>query len=257
MNSTHQPFDGSVGIREYPDLLPNVRGNCLKEVVVFRRFTYDKCSLAYDRNSGLVDKLWHAVNIQDRGRDLRASQVVQQPAAPMLPNHVCQIGGHFLHNRGVEVSVDAAHDQISFLVVCQLVFHSWLLTSLQKKSTLRLPELKVRACLRPELRPSVSESFYDPRRDTEALDKNEDAINPLLRLTLSTDKAHREPGLSAIRCSRLFDPVLDILEVPMPDVELLTRSPTLHIRSSIEPCCDPLHSASGIIRAASKLNYHI
>jgi hypothetical protein len=29
---------------------------------------------------------------------------------------------------------------------------------------------------------SVTERFYDPRRDTEALDKNGDDINPLLRL---------------------------------------------------------------------------
>jgi hypothetical protein len=29
---------------------------------------------------------------------------------------------------------------------------------------------------------SITESFYDPQRDTEAIDKNGDDINPLLRL---------------------------------------------------------------------------
>ena len=69
--------------------------------------------------------------------------------------------------------------------------------------------------------------------------------------------AHREPDLSAIRWSRLFDLILDILEVPVPDVELVTRPPALHIRSSIEPCRDPLQSGSRIARAAAKLHDHV
>jgi hypothetical protein len=69
--------------------------------------------------------------------------------------------------------------------------------------------------------------------------------------------AHREPGLSAIRWSRLLDLVLDILEVPVPDIEFLTRPPALHIKSSVEPCYDPLHSGSWIIRATAKLHYDV
>ena len=60
----------------------------------------------------------------------------------------------------------------------------------------------------------------------------------------------------AIRWSR-FDLALDILEVPVPDVELLARPPALHIGSSIEPCRDPLHSGSRIVRAAPKLHYQV
>jgi hypothetical protein len=55
----------------------------------------------------------------------------------------------------------------------------------------------------------------------------------------------------------VFDLVLDIQEVLVPDVELLARPPALHIRSSIEPCRDPLHSGSRIIRAAAKLHHHV
>jgi hypothetical protein len=69
--------------------------------------------------------------------------------------------------------------------------------------------------------------------------------------------AYQEPGLSAIRCSCLFDLVVDILGVPVPDVELVARPPALHIRSSIEPCRDPLQSGSRIVRAAPKLHYHV
>ena len=64
-------------------------------------------------------------------------------------------------------------------------------------------------------------------------------------------------GLLAIRCSRLFDLVLNILEVPVPYVELLTRPPALHIRSSIEPCRYALHSGSRIVPATAKLHHHI
>jgi len=71
------------------------------------------------------------------------------------------------------------------------------------------------------------------------------------------DAEHREPDFLAVRWSHLFNLVLDILEVPVPDVELLARPPTLHIGSSIEPCRDPLHSGSGIFRAAAKLHYHV
>ncbi len=67
----------------------------------------------------------------------------------------------------------------------------------------------------------------------------------------------QKPALSVIRWRRLFDPVLDILEVTVPDVELIARLPALHIRSSIEPCRDYLHSGSGVIRAAAKLHDHI
>jgi hypothetical protein len=69
--------------------------------------------------------------------------------------------------------------------------------------------------------------------------------------------AHREPDLLAIRWSRLFDLVPDILKVPMPDVKILARPPALHIRPSIEPCRDPLHSGGKIVRAAAKLHCHI
>ena len=58
-----------------------------------------------------------------------------------------------------------------------------------------------------------------------------------------------------IRCSRLFDLVFDILEVPMPDVELVARPPALHVRSSIKPGCDPLQSGGRIVRAAPKFYY--
>ena len=73
----------------------------------------------------------------------------------------------------------------------------------------------------------------------------------------SNAAGHREPDLLAIRWSRLFDLVLDILEVPVPEVELLPRPPTLHIRSRIEPCRDLFQSGSRIVRAAAKLHYHI
>ena len=69
-------------------------------------------------------------------------------------------------------------------------------------------------------------------------------------------KGHREADLSVIRCTRLFDLVFDILEVPMPDVELVARPPALHVRSSIKPGCDPLQSGGRIVRAAPKFYCH-
>jgi hypothetical protein len=41
----------------------------------------------------------------------------------------------------------------------------------------------------------------------------------------------------------------------VPDVKLLAHIPTLHIKSSIEPCRNPFQSGSGIIRAAAKLHH--
>ena len=55
----------------------------------------------------------------------------------------------------------------------------------------------------------------------------------------------------------MFDLVLESLEVPVPDIEFLARPPVLHIRSSIEPCRDLIHSGSWIVRAAAKLHYHV
>ena len=65
-------------------------------------------------------------------------------------------------------------------------------------------------------------------------------------------------GLSKIigKCPS-FLPPLDILEVPVPDVELVARPPALHIRSNIKPCRDHLQSGSRIVRAAPQLHYHV
>jgi len=68
---------------------------------------------------------------------------------------------------------------------------------------------------------------------------------------------HRVPGLLAIWLSRLFDLVLEIMEVPVPDIEFLARPPVLHIRSSIEPCRDLIRSGSWIVRAGTKPHYHV
>jgi hypothetical protein len=48
-----------------------------------------------------------------------------------------------------------------------------------------------------------------------------------------------------------------ILEVAVPDIKQLACLPALHIRPSIEPCRDPLHSGSEIVRATAKLHYHV
>jgi len=43
----------------------------------------------------------------------------------------------------------------------------------------------------------------------------------------------------------------------MPDVELLTHSPPVNIRSSIEPCRDLLQPSVRIVHASAKLNDHV
>lgn len=55
----------------------------------------------------------------------------------------------------------------------------------------------------------------------------------------------------------MFDRLPDFFEISVPDVKLLARSPGLHIGSRLEPCRDLRHPCRRIVRAATKLHYHI
>jgi hypothetical protein len=64
-------------------------------------------------------------------------------------------------------------------------------------------------------------------------------------------------SLCAVPCSRLFDLLLDVFEVPVPDVEFLTGLPSLHVRSGVEPCHNPLQSGIGIVGTTTKFDYYV